>query len=625
MAGSGVFHIELNDGEPVEINDSDDDIVDEEGEDESNACGISIPKNGDTEPIPVMRPPASREVIGRQNFHLLKVLGKGGYGKVFQVRKTTGSDANTIFAMKVLNKANIVKNQKDTAHTKAERNILEEIKHPFIVDLKYAFQTNGKLYLILEYLSGGELFAYLEKEGLFTDNKARFYLSEIVLALKHLHAAGIIYRDLKPENILLDAEGHVKLTDFGLCKEHIKDGVLTHTFCGTVEYMAPEILTRRGHGKAVDWWSLGALGFDLMTGAPPFGGANRKETIDSIVKKKLIYPAYLNRDTRDFLRRLLKRQVASRLGSGPEDANEIIRHPYFRSTNWDDVINRRCEPPYKPMVNGHDDVSQFDTKFTRQPPIDSPVDSVLSASVDLIFKGFTYVAPSLLEDLPNMRAHCANNRMANGMEVLSNEMEQLPNGTAHENEMDQLPNGMEQQENEMVAQASEMAQQANGNGARANGMVHQGNGFIVPDEYHDESDEDEPACTFSITSGLNQTLAFKDEACLQPSISQNQNCIALGTLPLSSGLNARQRYNGVPTIPIPLSQNYNNRFPNINSNVRNNQAGGSQVSNHRPVHITAAMHRIQNHHNSFATINFGANTSAAGEEMMEVSSGLPHV
>jgi p70 ribosomal S6 kinase len=140
-------------------------------------------------------------------------------------------------------------------------------QHPFICDLIYAFQTGGKLYLILEYLSGGELFMHLEREGIFMEDTACFYLSEIVLALEHLHRQGIIYRDLKPENILLDSSGHVKLTDFGLCKEAIHDdSTVTHTFCGTIEYMAPEILMRCGHGKAVDWWSLGALTFDMLTG-----------------------------------------------------------------------------------------------------------------------------------------------------------------------------------------------------------------------------------------------------------------------------------------------------------------------------------------------------------------------
>ena len=216
--------------------------------------------------------------VGAADFDLLKVLGKGGYGKVFQVRKTSGNDRHKLYAMKVLKKATIARNAKDTAHTKAERNILESVKNPFVVDLIYAFQTDGKLYLILEYLSGGELFMQLEKEGIFMEDMASFYLTEILLALEHLHSEGIIYRDLKPENILLDATGHIKLTDFGLCKESIFEGAQTHTFCGTIEYMAPEILLRHGHDKSVDWWSFGALMFDMLTGSVVFFGFNKNFT-----------------------------------------------------------------------------------------------------------------------------------------------------------------------------------------------------------------------------------------------------------------------------------------------------------------------------------------------------------
>ncbi|NWX94606.1 KS6B2 kinase, partial [Nothoprocta pentlandii] len=232
--------------------------------------------------------------------------------------------------------AKIACNAKDTAHTRAERNILEAVKHPFIVDLVYAFQTGGKLYLILECLSGGELFMQLEREGIFLEDTACFYLSEITLALGHLHSHGIIYRDLKPENIMLSSQGgqrrraraaalgtppiapspltgHIKLTDFGLCKESIHDGAVTHTFCGTIEYMAPEILVRSGHNRAVDWWSLGALMYDMLTGSasgtrylprPPFTAENRKKTIDKILKGKLVLPPYLTPDARDLLKKV---------------------------------------------------------------------------------------------------------------------------------------------------------------------------------------------------------------------------------------------------------------------------------------------------------------------------------
>uniref|UniRef100_A0A8D2ZSC0 Ribosomal protein S6 kinase n=1 Tax=Scophthalmus maximus TaxID=52904 RepID=A0A8D2ZSC0_SCOMX len=327
------------------------------------------------------------ENIRPECFELLRVLGKGGYGKVFQVRKVAGAAPGKIFAMKVLKKAMIVRNAKDTAHTKAERNILEEVKHPFI------------LYLILEYLSGGELFMQLEREGIFMEDTACFYLAEISMALGHLHQKGIIYRDLKPENIMLNNQGHVKLTDFGLCKESIHDGTVTHTFCGTIEYMAPEILMRSGHNRAVDWWSLGALMYDMLTGAPPFTGENRKKTIDKILKCKLSLPPYLTQEARDLLKRLLKRNASSRLGAGAGDATEVQAHPFFRHINWEDLLARKVEPPFKPFLQSAEDVSQFDSKFTSQTPVDSPDDSTLSESANQAFLGFTYVAPSVLENI----------------------------------------------------------------------------------------------------------------------------------------------------------------------------------------------------------------------------------
>ncbi|XP_066108299.1 ribosomal protein S6 kinase beta-2 isoform X2 [Saccopteryx bilineata] len=317
------------------------------------------------------------ERIGPHCFELLRVLGKGGYGKVFQVRKVQGTNQGKIYAMKVLRKAKIVRNAKDTAHTRAERNILESVKHPFIVELAYAFQTGGKLYLILECLSGGELFTHLEREGIFLEDTACFYLAEITLALGHLHSQGIIYRDLKPENIMLNSQGHIKLTDFGLCKESIHEGVVTHTFCGTIEYMAPEILVRSGHNRAVDWWSLGTLMYDMLTGSPPFTAENRKKTMDKIIKGKLVLPPYLTPDARDLVRKFLKRNPGQRIGGGPGDAADVQGHPFFRHINWDDLLARRVDPPFRPSLQSEEDVSQFDAHFTRQTPVDSPDDTAL--------------------------------------------------------------------------------------------------------------------------------------------------------------------------------------------------------------------------------------------------------
>ncbi|XP_033215889.1 ribosomal protein S6 kinase beta-1 [Belonocnema kinseyi] len=401
---AGVFDIELHEEENKNTNqdESDDDVIElKEGEYDMSPDVNSMLQSENVERVQLSEQNVNpgQEKTGPQDFELCKILGEGGYGKVFQVRKVTGKDRGSIFAMKVLRKASIIRNQKDTAHTKAERNILEAVKHPFIVDLMYAFQTGGKLYLILEYLCGGELFTYLDREGIFLEDTACFYLSEIILALQHLHNQGIIYRDLKPENILLDSEGHVKLTDFGLCKEHIQEGTVTHTFCGTIEYMAPEILTRSGHGKAVDWWSLGALMFDMLTGMPPFTGADRRKTIEKILRGRLVLPQYLTTEARDLIRKLLKRQVIQRLGSGPEDAEQIMKHNFFMHINWQDVISRKLEPPFKPSLKSADDTSQFDEQFTATVPVDSPVESTLSESANLIFQGFTYVAPSVLEEM----------------------------------------------------------------------------------------------------------------------------------------------------------------------------------------------------------------------------------
>uniref|UniRef100_A0A1I7RQA5 non-specific serine/threonine protein kinase n=1 Tax=Bursaphelenchus xylophilus TaxID=6326 RepID=A0A1I7RQA5_BURXY len=349
-----VFEIELNDAVPINRHDDDED----EDMEEDNEY-LDVADGAITEPPPsssYIDDPAVEAIeldpsavnpnykVQPEDFQCLKVLGKGGYGKVFQVRKVTGHDTGKIFAMKVLKKAHVVRNQKDTAHTKAERNILEAVKNPFICDLMYAFQTKGKLYLILEYLSGGELFMHLEREGIFLEDTAAFYLAEIVVALEHLHQQGIIYRDLKPENILLDASGHVKLTDFGLCKEAIEGDQKTHTFCGTIEYMAPEVLIRCGHGRAVDWWSLGALTFDMLTGGPPFTADNRKKTIDKILKARLTLPPYLSPEARDLVKRLLRRNAETRLGASADDAKEIKAHPFFRHLDWQMVYRREVRP-----------------------------------------------------------------------------------------------------------------------------------------------------------------------------------------------------------------------------------------------------------------------------------------
>lgn len=345
-------------------------------------------------------PERSSPPVSLEDFEIRKVLGTGGFGKVFQVCKRAGGEhGNKIFAMKVLKKAVIIRNKETKSldreinvHAKLERDVLTAVKHPFIVDLVYAFQTGNKVYLIMEYLAGGELFMQLQKERMLMEDTAIFYLSQVLLALHHLHQHGIIYRDLKPENIMLDREGHVKLTDFGCVKESSSEE-LSYTFCGTVEYMAPEILNRSGHGKEVDWWSFGILTHDMLTGAPPFTGNNRKIITDRVVKGKLQLKKYLTPDAKDIIKRLLNRQVTGRLGYGPADGEEVRAHRFFSRVDWDAVLARRTVPPFRPRLAAADDVSNFDTEFTSKPPFDSPVGSA-SQSVNDMFVGFSYRAPN---------------------------------------------------------------------------------------------------------------------------------------------------------------------------------------------------------------------------------------
>lgn len=328
-------------------------------------------------------------------FELLKVLGQGSYGKVFLVRKVTGSDAGQLYAMKVLKKATL--KVRDRVRSKMERDILAEVNHPFIVKLHYAFQTEGKLYLILDFLRGGDLFTRLSKEVMFTEEDVKFYLAELALALDHLHGLGIIYRDLKPENILLDEEGHIKITDFGLSKEATDHDKRAYSFCGTIEYMAPEVVNRRGHTQSADWWSFGVLMFEMLTGSLPFQGKDRKETMALILKAKLGMPQFLSAEAQSLLRALFKRNPCNRLGAGVDGVEEIKRHPFFVTIDWNKLYRKEIKPPFKPAVGRPEDTFHFDPEFTARTPTDSP-GVPPSANAHHLFRGFSFVASSLVQE-----------------------------------------------------------------------------------------------------------------------------------------------------------------------------------------------------------------------------------
>ncbi|KAL5711494.1 non-specific serine/threonine protein kinase [Ranunculus cassubicifolius] len=326
--------------------------------------------------------PAETFAVGLDDFEVLKVVGQGAFGKVFQVRKKGTFD---IYAMKVVRKDKILE-KNHVEYMKAERDILTKVDHPFIVQLKYSFQTKYRLYLVLDFVNGGHLFFQLYRHGLFREDLARIYAAEIVSAVSHLHANGIMHRDLKPENILLDADGHAMLTDFGLAKEFEED-CRSNSLCGTVEYMAPEIVLGKGHDKAADWWSVGVLLFEMLTGKPPFIGGNREKIQKKIIKDKIKLPSFLTSEAHSLLKGLLQKEEKHRLGSGPNGSDEIKNHKWFKPINWRKLDAREIHPSFRPEIAGIECTSNFDERWTNMSLVDSPA----SSPTEISFTGFTYV------------------------------------------------------------------------------------------------------------------------------------------------------------------------------------------------------------------------------------------
>lgn len=326
--------------------------------------------------------------IGLEDFDLLTVIGRGSFGKVMKVRH---KQSGNILAMKVLKKDMIVK-ENMVSHTLSEKRILQMIAHPFIVTLRFAFQTKEKLYLVLDFLSGGELFFHLKEETKFSVQRAKYYAAEITLAIEHLHKFDIIYRDLKPENCVLDKDGHVCLTDFGLAKTSISNSSPTYTFCGTPEYLAPEILRGSGHAKAVDWWSLGILLYEMLVGLPPFYSENVSEMYELILKAPLKFPSFVPPEAQSLLRGLLDREEFKRLGAGPTDGEEIKSHPFFSDIDWEKLYNREITPPFIPVVGeGESDTKFFDEEFTSERIVDSVAEVTEDiADAEKAFKDFDF-------------------------------------------------------------------------------------------------------------------------------------------------------------------------------------------------------------------------------------------
>ncbi|KAL8718030.1 MAG: hypothetical protein Q9225_004800 [Loekoesia sp. 1 TL-2023] len=325
-----------------------------------------------------------------EDFELLKVVGKGSFGKVMQVMKR---DTHRIYALKTIRKAHII-SRSEVAHTLAERSVLAQINNPFIVPLKFSFQSPEKLYLILAFVNGGELFHHLQREQRFDINRSRFYTAELLCALECLHGFNVVYRDLKPENILLDYSGHIALCDFGLCKLDMKDEDRTNTFCGTPEYLAPELLLGQGYNKTVDWWTLGVLLYEMLTGLPPYYDENTNEMYRKILSEPLHFPGpeIVPPIAKDLLAQLLDRNPERRLGAkGP---SEIKAHPFFNSIDWRKLLQRKYDPTFKPNVVDALDTANFDSEFTQEKPTDSYVEGpMLSQTMQQQFAGWSYNRP----------------------------------------------------------------------------------------------------------------------------------------------------------------------------------------------------------------------------------------
>jgi serine/threonine protein kinase len=326
--------------------------------------------------------------LSKDDFTILKVIGQGSFGRVYLVSKKEEPNKGKVFAMKVLSKSTIIA-RNELEHIKAEKSILMKLEFPFLVRLHYSFQTHHQLYFVMDYINGGELFYHLQKERKFTEERVRFYAAEIVAGLEYLHMAGVIYRDLKPENLLLTSKGHIVMTDFGLSKEGLHDPRdRTRTFCGTPEYLAPEILEGKGYGKAVDWWSFGTLLYEMLTGLPPFYSEDVQEMYTKIMSGDLVIPDTMSPEAGDFLKKLLQRNDSNRL----QNPADIKKHAFFKEINWDLLLKKEITPPFIPQVAGEDDTSNIDPSFTQCPLTDNDdLDAeTISAAQQSEFEGFTY-------------------------------------------------------------------------------------------------------------------------------------------------------------------------------------------------------------------------------------------
>ncbi|XP_055926282.1 calcium-independent protein kinase C-like [Argiope bruennichi] len=329
--------------------------------------------------------------LGLDDFIFIKVLGKGSFGKVLLAERK-GTDE--VYAVKVLKK-DVILQDDDVDCTMTEKRILTlSAKHPFLTALHCCYQTEDRLFFVMEYVNGGDLMFQIQKARKFDEPRARFYAAEVTLALMFLHRNGVIYRDLKLDNILLDSEGHCKIADFGMCKEGIIDGNTTTTFCGTPDYIAPEILQELEYGPSVDWWALGVLMYEMMAGQPPFEADNEDDLFESILHDDVLYPVWLSKEAVSILKGFMTKNPAKRLGcvasQGYEEA--ILHHAFFKEVDWEALEARKVKPPFRPKIKTKRDVNNFDQDFTKEEPVLTPVSSEVLRNINQEeFRGFSFV------------------------------------------------------------------------------------------------------------------------------------------------------------------------------------------------------------------------------------------